>query len=96
MLELRGELDLLSAPELQMALDGADVNAHRMLVLDIRELQFIDSTGLRVILSARSHAEEHGRGFAVTHTTAQAQRVFDVAGVSKLLRIIDSPDELLV
>src|SRR3712207_8104179 len=55
----RGELDMASAPELEQAVmprlqDGAWV------VLDLRSLDFIDSSGLRVVVGAHRLAEEHG------------------------------------
>ena len=53
-LRLRGELDLAHAPLLKREIEGVDVNAATAIVLDLEELQFMDSTGLRAILAARA------------------------------------------
>jgi anti-anti-sigma factor len=50
---LDGELDMASAPLLQSTLEGAALATDTTMVLDLQALQFIDSTGLRAILSLR-------------------------------------------
>lgn len=96
MLGLHGELDLLGAPLLQKEIESAEIKATGIVVLDLRDLQFVDSAGLRVILAAHERAQEHGQGFALTRGSEQVQRLFTIAGVNEHLRIIASPDELLV
>jgi anti-sigma B factor antagonist len=95
-LELHGELDLLGVPMLQEELEKLEAQAPGIIVLDLQDLQFVDSAGLRVILAAHQGAQEQGRELALTRGTEQVQRLFAVAGVSEHLRIIASPDELLV
>jgi anti-sigma B factor antagonist len=95
-LELHGELDLVGAPLLQSEIEGAAVEAAPLVVLDLADLQFVDSSGLRVILSAHERARERGQGFALTRGSHQVQRLLSIAGVSGHLRIIGSPDELIV
>jgi anti-anti-sigma factor len=94
-LVLHGELDLVGAPLLQSEVDGPAVDAAPMVVLDLEHLQFIDSSGLRVILSAHERARERGQAFALTRGSQQVQRLLSIAGVSGHLKIIASPDELL-
>ncbi len=66
-------------------------------MLDLQELQFIDSAGLRVILAAaRAMRASQGQELALTRGSEQVQRLFTIAGVNEHLRIIVSPDELLV
>jgi anti-sigma B factor antagonist len=93
---LHGELDLASAPLLQSELESAEAGGTALLVLDVQELDFIDSTGLRVILSAHKRAQERGREFALTRIQQQLQRLLTITGVGEHLRVIDSPDALLV
>lgn len=95
-LELHGELDLLGAPLLQEEIAKVEPDGPGIVVLDLRELEFVDSAGLRVILAARERSQRHGREFALTPGSEQVQRLFTIAGVSEHLRIIASPDELLV
>jgi anti-anti-sigma factor len=95
-LELHGELDLLGTPTLEKAVERVEEGAPAIVVLDLSDLQFIDSAGLRVILTAHEHAQQHDWDLALTHGSEQVQRLFAIAGVGDHLRIVDSPDELLV
>ena len=90
---LGGELDMASAPLLQRAIEGADLSENGMVVLDLQDLQFIDSTGLRVILAARKLCGERGQELAITHSSQQVERLLSVTGVSEHLRTLATPDE---
>lgn len=92
---LRGELDLASAPLLESEIEGG-VPDGGALVLDLDDLKFIDSTGLRLILTTHERAIANGQEFAVTKGSEQVQRLLTITGVGEHLRIIESPDELLV
>jgi anti-sigma B factor antagonist len=95
-IRLSGELDMSNAPLLQAAIEEADPPAKEMLVLDLEELQFIDSTGLRIILWARERCQEGDREFAVTPGSQQVQRLLTVSGAGEHLRVIASADDMLV
>jgi anti-sigma B factor antagonist len=95
-LRLYGELDLGSSPLLQSEIERIEADTAEMLVLDLQDLQFIDSSGLQTILSANKRSREQGREFALTPGSQQVQRLLSIAGVSEHLRIIASPDEMLV
>lgn len=95
-LTLRGELDLASAPILQTAIEGSEISSASALVLDLQELKFIDSTGLRVLLTAHESSQGRGQEFAVTSGSQQVQRLLSITGVGEHLRIIAPGDELLV
>jgi anti-anti-sigma factor len=95
-LRLTGELDLASVPLLQSELEAVDLEPGAMMVLDLRELQFMDSTGLRAILDAHSRSRQRGYGFAVTRGSDQVERLLSITRVSEHLRIMDAPDEALL
>ena len=95
-LGLHGELDLLGAPLLEEEIEKAETEAHAIVVLDLQDLQFVDSAGLRVILAAHERSRQQGKDLALTPGSEQVQRLFTIAGVDEHLRIIGSPDELLV
>jgi anti-sigma B factor antagonist len=95
-LGLHGELDLASVPLLESEIQSAEMNTTRMVVLDLEDLQFMDSAGLRTILSAHECSQERGQKFALTRGPQQIQRLLAITGVSEHLRIIASPDEMLV
>jgi len=88
---LEGELDMASAPLLQKAIESADLD-DGMVVLDLHDLQFIDSTGLRVILAARKLCSERNQELAVTHSSQQVERLLSVTGVAEHLRTISPED----
>ncbi len=95
-LELDGELDMVNARLLRDALAGPDVLASTMVVLDLRRLSFVDSTGLKAIFTARNESRRRGQEFAVTRGSQQVERLLSVTRLGEHLRTIATPDELLV
>jgi anti-anti-sigma factor len=95
-LTLHGELDLLAAPRLQSEIESDTVDAAEVLVLDLDDVHFIDSTGLRVVLAAHERTVERGQRLALTPGSSQVQRLLSIAGVSGHLRTITSADAALV
>jgi anti-anti-sigma factor len=95
-LSLDGELDMANAPLFQDALDGAELARASAVVLDLQQLQFIDSTGLRIVLATRERCRERGQEFAITPGSDQVQRLLSVTGVGEHLRTVATPGELLV
>jgi len=94
-LALTGELDMANTPLLQTAMDSPALAATKTIVLDLQGLSFLDSTGLRVILSAREQCWRRGQEFAVTPGSPQVQRLLSVTGVGEHLRTLASADEVL-
>lgn len=94
--ELDGELDMVSTPLLRDALADADVLASALVVLDLRKLSFIDSTGLKAIFAVRNESLRRGQQFAVTPGSQQVERLLSVTRLGEHLRTIATPDELLV
>jgi len=92
---LSGELDMASADVLQQAIEGEKLSAETMVVLDLQQLQFVDSTGLRIILMALERCRERGQKFAITPGSPQVQRLLSVTGVAEHLPTIAVADEVL-
>jgi anti-anti-sigma factor len=90
-----GELDLASAPELEEELQRVAANGAELVILDLRELQFIDSTGLGLLIKAHRQAESMGRKFAIVRGQSQVQRLLGLTGIEERLTLVDSPEELL-
>ena len=65
-LELHGELDMATSPQLSDALDELVEGGPATLVLDLRGVSFLDSTGLKAIFSARNASRDRGQQLAVT------------------------------
>ena len=90
-----GELDLRTSPELEERLGGAFDAGAELVILDLRQIEFMDSTGLRVLLAAHQRAHESGRRFALVKGADQVERVLTLTGVRDLLTVVDAPEELL-
>jgi anti-anti-sigma factor len=90
---LTGELDLASSPVFERALEDADVASSPLLVLDLDELKFVDSTGLRVILLAHEGSRARGQQFAITQGSPQVQRLLSITSVAEHMRVLSSPDD---
>jgi anti-sigma B factor antagonist len=77
-----GELDLYREPELRSCVD--DVLAEdppERLVLDVRGLQFLDSSGLRALLTCRDRARATGVPVTLAVSSGPVTRLLDLAGV---------------
>jgi anti-anti-sigma factor len=92
-LRLFGELDLASSPALEEELQK--VSARQLIVVDLRELEFIDSTGLSVLVKAHQRARELGHQFGLVKGAGQVQRLLGLTGLADRLTIADLPEELL-
>src|SRR5262245_41599881 len=86
---IRGELDLATAPALEKAI-GDRLDAGDAVIVDLRELQFMDSTGLRVLVRAHARAGEQGR-FSIVRPLpgGPIAKILAIAGVEDQLDVID-------
>ena len=89
-----GELDLATVEELDAALSQVESNGSTTLCLDLANVRFMDSTGLRCLLRARRRAEEGGRSFTLTNLPAGVERLFDVTGVGRIFEIAPTAKRL--
>jgi anti-anti-sigma factor len=96
-LAVAGELDLATTPALeeQLELISAGSNSAEPLVLDLSELDFMDSTGLSVLVKAHQRAQDAGRRFGVIRGRRQVQRLLSLTGVAERMPVADSLQELL-
>jgi len=93
-LSLSGELDIASAPRIEEALRQAAQQGPALLLLDLRPLDFMDSTGLRTILAADARAREAGRRLVVVQGNENIQRVFEVTRLHERVEIVDDPGDV--
>ncbi|MFL5821225.1 MAG: STAS domain-containing protein [Solirubrobacteraceae bacterium] len=94
-LALRGELDISSAPQVEDALARLEAGKPSLLVIDLRSLQFMDSTGLRTVVSADTRARDQGRRVAVVRGPDSVDRIFSVTRLDERLQIVDEPEAAL-
>ena len=90
-----GELDLASSPALEEELERVAQSDAQLVVVDLRHLEFMDSTGLSVLVRAHQRAEENGRRLGLVNGSQQVQRLLTLTGVADRLTLTDAPEELL-
>jgi anti-sigma B factor antagonist len=95
-LAMGGELDVFTAPQLRAALSEAAPRRDEILVLDLRGLSFIDSSGLAVVLGAHERALRDGRPQAriVIQGSAPVEALFHTIGAADYLELVDDLEEL--
>ena len=93
---LVGELDIASTETLERELESLEANSPGTLVLDLRGVEFIDSTGLRAVIAADERARSAGRRFVVVRGTTAVERLFNVTQLDQRLEIVDDPDTIQV
>ena len=90
---VRGELDLSTSERLEDALRVAEARTDGRLTLDYSGLEFIDSTGLQVLLDADHRAAAAGRRLVVVLGTGEARRVAELADAVDRLTVSDVATE---
>ena len=85
---LEGELDLATLPVAEQAINRVSEDA-LTLVLDLRKLRFLDSSGLRLILT--TNEARGSRRVVIVRGPAQVDRVFELTGTGARLDIVDDP-----
>lgn len=91
---MKGDLDIASearaTAQLERAMDGCG-----LLIADLRELSFLDSTGVRVLLSAHLQARGRGVRFGVVRGDGMTARLLEVTRISERFPVVDDPAELI-
>lgn len=88
---LAGELDIASVEHLEEELRRGEERGHPWLVIDLRRLQFMDSSGLRVVLRAHQRFAESGRRLSLIPGDGQVRRLLEMVGVSDMIEMIEQP-----
>jgi anti-sigma B factor antagonist len=83
-LVLRGELDAASAPAANRALLELLDGGSGRVTLDLRELDFMDSVGVKFLIDGRDAARERGVELAIAYQEGVVERVLTVSGVATL------------
>lgn len=86
---IRGELDMETGPRAEEELRRAEDGRPAVIVLDLREVTFFDSTGLQLVLDADVRAREEGRTFIVAPGDGEPRRVLELAEVTDRLNLED-------
>ena len=92
LLLVEGELDIATAPRLISVLNRAVQEALRSLVVDLSEVDFMDSTGLALLINANRRLTRRSKGFAVVCPAGPLRRVFEVTDMVETLHVCPDRD----
>ena len=82
-----GDLDCYTAPQLRSTLLALVDDGARHLTLDIGSTNFVDSTGLSVLVGALKRLRDHGGELAVTSPTETTRRLFEITGLDSIFHV---------
>ena len=94
LISLTGEFDLNNIPEFQSALDEAFGDGEAAIVVDLREVSFLDSTMLQALARANERARSYERTFVLIRPRPVVWRVFEVSGLDRVMTSFGSREEL--
>ena len=94
-IRLGGELDLYNAPQMRDALMGACDDSPQRIVVDLSEVEFIDSTALGVLIEARSRLNNR-RAFLLAAPGLETRRALEISGLDRHFSLHQSVSEALV
>jgi anti-sigma B factor antagonist len=92
LLSVEGELDIATAPRLISVMNGAVQEALRSLVVDLSEVDFMDSTGLALLINAHRRLTRRKKGFAVVCPPGPLWKVFEVTDMVETLHVFPDRD----
>ena len=97
LIELRGELDVATAPQVTEAFDGLapDADGVRHVVVDLRGLTFMDARGLHELIRQNDYARESRQNLAVVRGGEAIQRLLALTAVDEVLVLVDDPEDLV-
>jgi anti-anti-sigma factor len=92
---LSGEIDLSTVAMVEYKIEsGLGQFETTRLLLDLRDLAFMDSSGLRLLMQLRRDAETNGYDLTIVRPPATVYRPIEIAGLGTLLHFVDDPDEV--
>lgn len=85
---------MATASHLEREIASAASGQPKAIVLDLRGLDFIDSTGLRALISEHERSRRSGRTFALVKGSKQVDRLMSITRLSEHLRIVSAPEDV--
>jgi anti-sigma B factor antagonist len=93
--KLGGELDLYNAPQVRDALAQACADSPERVVVDLGEVEFLDSTALGVLIEARTKLDNR-RAFLLAAPALETRRALEISGLDRHFAVHDSVSEALL
>jgi anti-sigma B factor antagonist len=85
---LAGELDMSVAPAFRAELERA-LTEHAKVIVDLRALDFMDSSGIHALAAADTRARASGARLLIEHPAAAVLRMLELTGMLEVLEIVD-------
>src|SRR5512140_2939626 len=82
-----GRVDSATAPDLQTALQGLLDSEHNQFVIDLKEVEYMSSAGLRVLVAMQKAAKKNGGALRLAQLSARVTEVFELAGLTPVFDI---------
>lgn len=89
-LEVRGEVDVYTAPRFRERLIEVVTDGHRRVVVDLEGVDFLDSTGLGVLVGGLKRLRSLDGDLLLVCTQSRILKVFEITGLTKVFSIFDS------
>lgn len=96
-ISVRGELDLSTAPDLESPLEEALDSGEGSVLIDLSQCEFIDSTGIALIVRAwqRLDGDGNGRALVICSQNDQVRRVLEITGLELSIPVHLTRDEAI-
>ena len=91
---LKGELNNQTSGQLNQAISTMLDAPAKALVLDMKEISFISSTGIGVIVKTRNTLKQKGSDLTMVNVQPQIKRVFDIMQLTPILKVCEDQEEL--
>lgn len=92
-IEVGGEVDVYTAPRLREAIVTAVEAGHTQLIIDVERVEFLDSTGLGVLVGALKRVRADGGSLDIVCTHERILKIFKITGLDKVFGLHASVDE---
>jgi anti-sigma B factor antagonist len=89
-LQVGGEIDVYTAPRLREAIVASIEDGHTRLIIDVERVDFLDSTGLGVLVGALKKVRADGGTLDIVCTQQRILKIFDITGLDKVFGLHDS------
>lgn len=87
-MQIIGELDYTTAPDLRDLIATLTLEPGRLLVLNLAHLEFCDSSGISALIGARNHVQAAGADIALAAVPAHTLRVLRIIGLDQVFRLL--------